>query len=68
MSISEVFGEFRCGKTQLSHTMSVIAQVSANVHWISLANILSCQMTLVERKGRSRTLVGMRKLGLHVQR
>ena len=27
MSISEVFGEFRCGKTQLSHTMSVMAQL-----------------------------------------
>jgi RecA/RadA recombinase len=27
MSISEVFGEFRCGKTQLSLTMSVIAQL-----------------------------------------
>ncbi|KAJ4358107.1 carboxymethylenebutenolidase [Didymosphaeria variabile] len=27
MSISEVFGEFRCGKTQLSHTMSVISQL-----------------------------------------
>lgn len=27
MSISEVFGEFRCGKTQLSHTMSVITQM-----------------------------------------
>ncbi|KAL6708815.1 carboxymethylenebutenolidase [Coniothyrium glycines] len=27
MSISEVFGEFRCGKTQLSHTMSVLAQL-----------------------------------------
>ncbi|MCJ1272828.1 Meiotic recombination protein dmc1 [Puttea exsequens] len=27
MSISEVYGEFRCGKTQLSHTMSVIAQM-----------------------------------------
>lgn len=27
MSISEAFGEFRCGKTQLSHTMSVIAQL-----------------------------------------
>ncbi|CAN9473868.1 unnamed protein product [Alternaria alternata] len=27
MSISEVFGEIRCGKTQLSHTMSVIAQL-----------------------------------------
>ncbi|GAM43509.1 Dmc1 homolog [Talaromyces pinophilus] len=26
-SISEVYGEFRCGKTQLSHTMSVIAQL-----------------------------------------
>ncbi|KAI9754767.1 MAG: Meiotic recombination protein dmc1 [Chaenotheca gracillima] len=27
MSISEVYGEFRCGKTQLSHTMSVICQL-----------------------------------------
>ncbi|KAG4430228.1 Meiotic recombination protein dmc1 [Cadophora sp. M221] len=27
MSISEVYGEFRCGKTQLAHTMSVIAQL-----------------------------------------
>lgn len=27
MSISEIFGEFRCGKTQMSHTMSVIAQL-----------------------------------------
>ena len=26
-SISEVYGEFRCGKTQLSHTMSVVAQL-----------------------------------------
>lgn len=31
MSISEVFGEFRCGKTQLSHTMSVIAQLPKEV-------------------------------------
>lgn len=27
MSISEVFGEFRCGKTQLAHTLCVIAQL-----------------------------------------
>ena len=27
MSISEIFGEFRCGKTQMSHTMSVVAQL-----------------------------------------
>jgi meiotic recombination protein DMC1 len=27
MSISEVYGEYRCGKTQLSHTMSVITQL-----------------------------------------
>lgn len=27
MSISEVFGEFRCGKTQLSRTISVVAQL-----------------------------------------
>ncbi|KAM0719973.1 hypothetical protein Q7P37_004108 [Cladosporium fusiforme] len=26
-SINEVYGEFRCGKTQLSHTMAVIAQL-----------------------------------------
>ncbi|KAF1955415.1 Rad51-domain-containing protein [Byssothecium circinans] len=31
MSISEVFGEFRCGKTQLSHTMSVIAQLPKDI-------------------------------------
>lgn len=27
MSISEVFGEFRCGKTQLAHTLCVMAQL-----------------------------------------
>jgi meiotic recombination protein DMC1 len=27
MSITEVYGEFRCGKTQLSHTMCVTAQL-----------------------------------------
>ena len=27
MAITEVFGEFRCGKTQLSHTLSVTAQL-----------------------------------------
>ena len=27
MSITEVFGEFRCGKTQLGHTLSVVAQL-----------------------------------------
>ncbi|KAH8818175.1 Rad51-domain-containing protein [Hyaloscypha sp. PMI_1271] len=27
MSINEVYGEFRCGKTQLAHTMAVIAQL-----------------------------------------
>ncbi|KAE9975573.1 carboxymethylenebutenolidase [Venturia inaequalis] len=27
MSISEVYGEYRCGKTQLCHTMCVIAQL-----------------------------------------
>ncbi|KAK5113954.1 hypothetical protein LTR62_003077 [Meristemomyces frigidus] len=26
-SISEVYGEFRCGKTQLAHTLSVVAQL-----------------------------------------
>lgn len=28
-SVSEVYGEYRCGKTQLSHTMVVTAQQSA---------------------------------------
>ncbi|KAH8601987.1 Rad51-domain-containing protein [Bisporella sp. PMI_857] len=27
MSVSEVYGEFRCGKTQLAHTLAVIAQL-----------------------------------------
>jgi Rad51 len=27
MSITEVYGEFRCGKTQLCHTMCVTAQL-----------------------------------------
>lgn len=27
MSISEIYGEFRCGKTQICHTMAVIAQL-----------------------------------------
>ena len=27
MSITEAFGEFRTGKTQLSHTLSVVAQL-----------------------------------------
>ncbi|KAH6683112.1 Rad51-domain-containing protein, partial [Halenospora varia] len=27
MSVNEVFGEFRCGKTQLAHTLAVIAQL-----------------------------------------
>lgn len=26
-SVSEVYGEYRCGKTQISHTMCVIAQL-----------------------------------------
>jgi meiotic recombination protein DMC1 len=31
MSITEVFGEFRTGKTQLSHTLCVAAQMSSDV-------------------------------------
>jgi len=27
MAITEAFGEFRCGKTQLSHTLCVTAQI-----------------------------------------
>ena len=26
-SITEIYGEFRCGKTQIAHTMSVLAQL-----------------------------------------
>lgn len=40
MSISEVFGEYRCGKTQLSHTMSIIAQLPKVRQ--SLAALLQC--------------------------
>ncbi|PMD23732.1 DMC1 protein [Hyaloscypha hepaticicola] len=32
MSINEVYGEFRCGKTQLAHTMAVIAQLPKVIH------------------------------------
>ncbi|KAL3233488.1 Uncharacterized protein RNJ44_03528 [Nakaseomyces bracarensis] len=31
MSITEVFGEFRCGKTQLAHTLCVTAQLPQNM-------------------------------------
>lgn len=27
MSINEVYGEYRCGKTQLAHTLCVVAQL-----------------------------------------
>ncbi|KXS97349.1 hypothetical protein AC578_10731 [Pseudocercospora eumusae] len=30
-SVNEVYGEYRCGKTQLSHTMCVMAQVSIHL-------------------------------------
>ncbi|KAG9245179.1 DNA recombination and repair protein Rad51, partial [Calycina marina] len=31
MSVSEVYGEFRCGKTQLAHTMAVVAQLPVDM-------------------------------------
>ena len=31
-SITEIFGEFRTGKTQLCHTLAVTCQVSGNGH------------------------------------
>ncbi|CAG8957950.1 hypothetical protein HYFRA_00000292 [Hymenoscyphus fraxineus] len=46
MSISEVYGEFRCGKTQLAHTMAVIAQLPK----ASLANSHSREMGGAEGK------------------
>ena len=32
MSITEVFGEFRTGKTQLAHTLCVTAQLPLDMH------------------------------------
>ena len=32
MSITEVFGEFRTGKTQLAHTLCVTAQLPAEMY------------------------------------
>lgn len=34
MTITEVFGEFRTGKTQLTHTLCVAAQMSGNNGYI----------------------------------
>ncbi|KAK0354690.1 hypothetical protein LTR91_012291 [Friedmanniomyces endolithicus] len=46
-SISEVYGEYRCGKTQLAHTLSVIAQMpkedgggAGKVAWIGMSSPL----------------------------
>jgi len=52
MSISEVFGEFRCGKTQLSHTMSVIAQLPKDMGGAEgkVAYIGTLDVTLFERR------------------
>lgn len=30
-SVNEVFGEYRCGKTQLAHTLAVVAQLPKEV-------------------------------------
>lgn len=32
MSITEIFGEFRTGKTQLAHTLCVTAQLPIDMH------------------------------------
>lgn len=32
MSITEIFGEFRTGKTQLAHTLCVTAQLPLDMH------------------------------------
>ncbi len=32
MSITEIFGEFRTGKTQLAHTLCVTAQLPSDMH------------------------------------
>jgi len=52
MSISEVFGEFRCGKTQLSHTMSVIAQLPKDMGGAEgkVAYIGTLDVALFERR------------------
>jgi len=45
-SISEVYGEFRCRKTQLAHTLSVVAQLpkeqgggNGKVAWIGKSSV-----------------------------
>ena len=47
MSISEVFGEYRCGKTQLAHTLSVVAQMGDNGGKVAYLGLLppSCPIT-----------------------
>ncbi|KAH9486535.1 Meiotic recombination protein dmc1 [Psilocybe cubensis] len=49
-SISEVYGEFRTGKTQLAHTMSVVAQLPVELGGASgkLAQMLSKLTKLAE--------------------
>ncbi|PMD45128.1 Rad51-domain-containing protein [Hyaloscypha variabilis F] len=62
MSINEVYGEFRCGKTQLAHTMSVIAQLpKARSTIVSLAVYLRTCRIWAERKERLHTLVSLRR-------
>lgn len=49
MSITEIFGEFRTGKTQLAHTLCVTAQLPTDMY-VSTMQSLSCIGT--ERTGR----------------
>lgn len=41
MSITEIFGEFRTGKTQLAHTLCVTAQLPTDMY-VSILRSLSC--------------------------
>lgn len=38
-SITELYGEFRCGKTQLCHTLCVTSQVQCELHRLSFAHL-----------------------------
>lgn len=49
-SITEIFGEFRTGKTQLCHTLAVTCQVCNVRAWfifLSLSNIFSCLLNIM---------------------
>lgn len=46
MAITEVFGEFRTGKTQISHTLCVTAQIPNEAGTYSGGKVRSCLLTV----------------------